>query len=85
MWAMRLEIGRYIVVDDEVCHGKPVFKGTRVLVSDVIELLGAGVSIEEIIRDYYPSLNEEMIREALRWAAKIIRGEHYVRYVEIST
>uniref|UniRef100_A0A7C1CEC8 DUF433 domain-containing protein n=1 Tax=Thermofilum adornatum TaxID=1365176 RepID=A0A7C1CEC8_9CREN len=61
---MRLEIGRYIVVDDEVCHGKPVFKGSRVLVSDVVELLGAGVSIEEIIGDYYPSLNEEMIREA---------------------
>jgi uncharacterized protein (DUF433 family) len=60
---------RYIVVDDGVCHGKPVFKGTRILVSDVIELLGAGVSIEEIIRDYYPSLNEEMIREALRYFA----------------
>jgi uncharacterized protein (DUF433 family) len=65
---MRLEIGRYIVVNDEVCHGKPVFRGTRVLVSDVVELLGAGVSIEEI-RDYYPSLNEEMIREALRYFA----------------
>jgi len=37
---MRLEIGRCIVVDDEVCHGKPVFKGTSVLVSDVVELLG---------------------------------------------
>jgi len=44
-----------------------VFKGTGVLVSDVIELLGAGVSIEEIVRDYYPSLNEEMIREAKRY------------------
>jgi uncharacterized protein (DUF433 family) len=61
---MRLEIGRNIVIDDEVCHGKPVFKGTRILVSDVFELLGAGVSIEEIIKEYYPSLNEEMIREA---------------------
>ncbi|AJB42609.1 hypothetical protein TCARB_1567 [Thermofilum adornatum 1505] len=46
-----------------------MFKGTRVLVSDVVELLGAGVSIEEIVRDYYPSLNEEMIREALRYFA----------------
>ena len=44
-----------------------MFKGTGVLVSDVIELLGAGVSIEEIVRDYYPSLNEEMIREAKRY------------------
>jgi len=66
---MRLEIVRYIVVDDEVCHSKPVFKGTRILVSDVVELLGAGVSIEEIVRDYYPGLNEGMIREAFRYFA----------------
>ncbi|PNV77676.1 MAG: antitoxin [Thermoproteota archaeon] len=66
-----------------MCHGKPTFKGTRVLVSDVIELLAAGLSPEEIIRDYYPSLNKEMIREALEWAAKIIRGEHYVKYTEL--
>jgi len=49
-----------------VCHGKPVFKGTRILVSDVIELLGAGVSIEEIIRNYYPSLNDKMSGEVLQ-------------------
>jgi uncharacterized protein (DUF433 family) len=81
---MRVEVSKYIVVDDEICHGKPTFKGTRVLVSDVIELLAAGLSIKEIIRDYYPSLNEDMIKEALDWAAKIIRGEHYVKYAEVS-
>jgi uncharacterized protein (DUF433 family) len=80
---MRLEVGKYIVVDDEVCHGKPTFKGTRILVSDVIELLAAGVSIEEIVRDYYPGLSEDMVREALSWAAKVIRGEHYVKYTEV--
>lgn len=61
----------------------PHLKNTRVLVSDVLELLAAGLSIEEVIRDYYPSLNEEMIKEALSWAAKIIRGEHYVKYTEV--
>jgi len=81
---MRVEVGKYIVVDDEICHGKPTFKGTRIWVSDVIELLAAGLSIQEIIRDYYPSLNEDMIKEALDWAAKIIRGEHYVKYAEVS-
>jgi len=81
---MMIEFGRYIVVDDEVCHGKPIFKNTRILVSDVLELLAEGLSIEEIIRDYYPSLNEEMIKEALNWAAKIIRGEHYVKYTKVS-
>ena len=81
---VRLEIGKYIVVDDEICHGKPTFKGTRVLVSDVLELLAAGVSIEEIVKDYYPSLSEEMVREALKWAAEIVKGERYVvKYVEV--
>ncbi|RSN73075.1 MAG: antitoxin [Thermoproteota archaeon] len=65
-----MRIGRYIVIDDEICHGKPTFRGTRILVSDVIELIAAGVSPEEIIRDYYPSLSKEMIKEALEWAAK---------------
>jgi uncharacterized protein (DUF433 family) len=80
---MRVEVSKYIVVDDEICHGKPTFKGTRILVSDVIELLASGLSIEKIIRDYYPSLNEDMVKEALIWAAKIIRGEHYVKYTEV--
>ena len=81
---MRIEVGEYIVIDDEICHGKPTFKNTRILVSDVIELLAASVSIDEIIRDYYPSLTEDMVKEALDWAAKIIRGEHYVRHAEVS-
>jgi uncharacterized protein (DUF433 family) len=80
---MRVEVGQYIVMDDEICHGKPTFKGTRILVSDVIDLLAAGLSIEEIIRDYYPGLNEDMIREALSCAAKIIRGEHHVKQAEV--
>jgi uncharacterized protein (DUF433 family) len=71
---MKVEWGRYIVVDDEICHGKPTFKGTRVLVSDVIELSASGLATEEVIRDYYPSLNENMVKEALGWTAKIIRG-----------
>ena len=83
---MRIVFGKYIVIDDEICHGKPTFKGTRILVSDIVELLAAGVRVEEIVRDYYPpSLNEEMVKDALDWAAKIIRGEHYVKYAEIPT
>jgi len=74
---LRVEVGRYIVLDDEVCHGRPTFKGTRVLVSDVIELLAAGLSIEEVVRDYYPSLDEEMVKDALAWAARVIRGWRY--------
>jgi uncharacterized protein (DUF433 family) len=74
---LRVEVGRHIVLDDEVCHGKPTFKGTRVLVSDVIELLATGLSIQEVVRDYYPSLDVEMIKDAWAWAAKIIRKWRY--------
>ena len=70
---------KWIIVDPEICHGKPIFKGTRILVSDVIELFASGEPIEKILKEY-PSLNKEMIREALEYSARIIRGEHYVRF-----
>ena len=73
---------RWIVADPRTCHGKPVFRGTRILVSDVLELLASGMSIEEILKEY-PSLNEEMIKEALELAAKIIKGEYHVK-LEVS-
>ncbi|MBI4452562.1 DUF433 domain-containing protein [Candidatus Woesearchaeota archaeon] len=79
---MRTEISKYIVADSEICHGKPTFKGTRVLVSDIIELVAAGESVESIIRGY-PSLTREMIRDALEYAAKSVSGEQYVRFSKI--
>jgi len=61
------------------------FKGTRILVNDVIELLATSILIKENIEDYYLILSEEMIKEVLEWVAKIIRGEHYVRCSEVIT
>ena len=70
---------KWITADPKVCHGKPVFKGTRILVSDILELLASGMSVEEIINEY-PNLNEEMIREALDYAAKVIKREYHVKF-----
>lgn len=64
---------RWIIADPEICHGKPIFKGTRILVSDVLELLAAGESPETIVEEY-PSLNEDMIREALECSAKVTKS-----------
>ena len=63
----------------------PIFKGTRILVSDIIELPTSDLTIKEITRDYYSSLNKEMIKETLELAAKILKEEHYVKYTQIST
>jgi len=75
-------MGKYVIVDPEVCHGKPVFKGTRVLVADVLEMLAAGMSIEDVLNEY-PQLNEGMVREALLLAAEVLRRKWSV--VKIST
>ena len=80
---MRIEISKHIVTDSEICHGQPTFKRTRVMVSDVIELIVAGVSAQEIIADYYPRLTQTMIKDALQWAAKVVSGDPRVRYSEV--
>ena len=67
---MRTEINEFIVVDSEICHGKPTFKGTRVMVYLVLEMLEDGASIQEII-EAYPSLAKEHVKAALDFAAKI--------------
>ncbi len=68
---------RWIITDPEICHGKPVFKGTRVLVSDVLEMLAEGMSIGEILEEY-PQLSREMILEAITLAAELLRMERHV-------
>jgi uncharacterized protein (DUF433 family) len=57
--------GRYIVTDPEVCHGKPTFRGTRVLVSDVLEQVSNGVAWETIIEEWNGSITREAISEAV--------------------
>ena len=44
----RIELGRYIVADPEICHGKPTFKGTRIMVWQVLEDVAEGRSWEFI-------------------------------------
>lgn len=62
----------YITVDPEVCHGQACFKGTRVLVSVVLDNLAAGIEAEGILQDY-PSLTREAIQAALAFAADLAR------------
>src|SRR2546429_1914066 len=45
-------LGRYIVADPNICHGKPTFRGTRILVADVLEQVAAGLAWETIIEEW---------------------------------
>jgi len=62
----------HIAVDPQVCHGKACIKGTRVMVSVILDNLAAGVSREEILTSY-PSLASEDVEAALAYAAELAR------------
>jgi len=63
-----------IVVDPRVLRGKAVIKGTRIPVYLILELLAAGMSVEDILKEY-PELKEEDIRAALEYASKLLKNE----------
>jgi uncharacterized protein (DUF433 family) len=75
-----MDIRRHIVVDSRICHGQPCFKGTRIMVYLVLELLEAGVPVEKILKDYHPRLRKESIQAALHYAAALIQERQFIPY-----
>lgn len=61
-----------IAASPEVCHGKPCVRGTRVMVSVILDSLAAGESVEAIL-DGYPGLTREDVRAAVAYAADLAR------------
>lgn len=61
-----------IVIDPEICHGKPVLRGLRYPVETILELMSSGMSFEEILEDY-PDLEREDLLAALVFATQLSR------------
>jgi len=59
-----------ICIDPAVCHGKPVIRGSRVLVSTVLGALAGGDSIEAILADY-PTISRDDVAAALEFASTL--------------
>ncbi len=62
----------HITTDPAVCHGRACIRGTRILVSVVLDNLAAGVNLEEILESY-PSLSREAVQAAIGYAANLTR------------
>ncbi|HMP74329.1 MAG TPA: DUF433 domain-containing protein [Kiritimatiellia bacterium] len=67
---------RKIVVNSDICNGRPTFEGTRITVQTILEFLGAGDSHADILRAY-PALSEEDLLEALRFSGRLL-GHHFI-------
>jgi len=63
-----------IAVDPQVCHGQACIRGTRIMVSVVLDNLAAGVEIPEIITSY-PPLTDPDIRAAIAYGADLARDQ----------
>ena len=71
--------GRYIVSDPKICHGKPTFRDTRIMVSQVMEQIANGMAWETIIDEWRGSVTKEAIAEAIRLASQAF-FEHAEEY-----
>jgi uncharacterized protein (DUF433 family) len=60
------------VADPRICHGKPTFRGTRVLVADILDQIAAGMAWESIIDEWNGSVTKEAIREAIQLASQAL-------------
>ena len=61
-------LGRYIVTDPQICHGQPTFRGTRIMVAQVLEQVASGMPWEAIVEEWRGSVSTEAIAEAVRLA-----------------
>lgn len=63
-------LGRYIVTDPNICHGKPTFRGTRIMVWQVLEMVAEGKAWESIVVEWGGAISKEAITEAVYLASK---------------
>ncbi len=71
------ELRELIAIDATVAHGQPCIRGTRVLVTVVLDALAGGLSPADIVRDY-PTIDENGVRAAVAYASWIAKQEIHV-------
>ena len=71
----RVELGQHIVADSQICHGKPTFKGTRVMVFQVLEQVAFGTPWERIVWSWRGKVPMEAITETVKLASDLFKDE----------
>jgi uncharacterized protein (DUF433 family) len=66
-----------IEVNPAICSGKPVIRGTRIMVSSILGMVAGGYAVERILTAY-PDLSREDVSAALEYAAKVVDEEQFI-------
>ena len=70
----------HISINSTICHGKPCIKGTRIMVSVILDCLAEGLTVDEILKEY-PMLKKEDIQAVLSYASDLVKEEEMVPLV----
>lgn len=69
----------FIIVDPNICSGKPVIKGTRIMVKNILGMVAGGYTVDRIL-EAYSELTREMVQAALEYAAAVIDEEQIIAH-----
>jgi uncharacterized protein (DUF433 family) len=81
--SQRKLLGSYIVVDPTICHGKPTFLGTRIMVAQVLRQVARGMPWDAITAEWRGSVKNEAIAEAIKIAQRTFE-DHAAEYAHES-
>lgn len=73
--------GQYVVTDAGVCHGQPTFRGTRIMVHQVLDMVAREVAWDDIIAECHGGISREAIAEAIALASRAL-VDHADEYVK---
>ena len=66
-----------VVVDPNICGGKPTIKGTRIMVKNILGMVAGGHDIAQVV-EAYPELTREDVSAALQYATRVIDEEKVI-------
>ncbi len=69
-----------IIVNPNICGGRPTTRGTRITVHTLLEFLGAGDTVEDLLAEY-PNLTREDVRASLQYALKLMGNRFTLEHV----
>jgi uncharacterized protein (DUF433 family) len=72
-------LGRYMIADPKICHGKPTFVGTRIMVAQVLKQVGKGMPWDAITAEWRGAVTKDAIAEAVELAQRIFE-DHAAEY-----
>jgi uncharacterized protein (DUF433 family) len=76
-------LGRYMVADPDICHGKPTFLGTRIMVAQVLKQLARGMPWDAIVAEWRGAVTKDAIAEAAELAQRAFE-DHAAEYAQES-